>query len=184
MNESKQWKGGGGLHQLYLTKQQRRLLLKWALYALLFLLTLLLQEVVLCRLPVFGARFHLLPGLIVCVCLAEGAEGGGVFALCATLFWALAGADLGFVSIAVLTFCGVGSALLLDHLLVNRLPTCCLCCLGALLLHDTVIFLLHLFLGSAALLQFVTVVLPGVVISTVPCPLFYTLTRKISRIGG
>ena len=171
------------MQRFNLTKLQRGVV-KWVVYSLLFLLVLTLQDVVFSRLPVFGARFHLIPILITCVCLAEGAESGGIFALCAGLYWALSGADLGYVSIVLLTFCGVGSALLRDHLLLDRLSTCLLCCLGTLLLHDTVIFLLHLFLGGVEWSRFYRVLLPGVLISMIFCPVFYALTRKIRKIGG
>ena len=80
---------------LHLTKLQWLGILKWSLYGLLTLVVLLLQTVVLTQLPVFGVKLSPLPILIVCVCIREGPEKGGVYAILATLFWCLSGADFG-----------------------------------------------------------------------------------------
>ena len=46
----------GTLSKLFLTKQQRRSILKWGLYALLLLVLSVLQDVFLCRMRLFGAN--------------------------------------------------------------------------------------------------------------------------------
>ena len=69
------------LSKLYLTKLQRAVLLKWTLYALLLLVLSLLQDVVFCRLRLFGATSELIPCAIFLICVLEGAEQGGTFAL-------------------------------------------------------------------------------------------------------
>ena len=72
----------------------------------MFLLAMALQGTILSRLSIFGVKLNLLPACIICVALQEGQERGGVFALCASTVLAVAGADFGYLSIAVLTFSG------------------------------------------------------------------------------
>ena len=52
------------LDKLYLTARQRTALLKWVLYALVLLVLSILQDVVLCRLTLFGGTTDLVPGAI------------------------------------------------------------------------------------------------------------------------
>ena len=62
------------LKYFHLTKLQWQGVLKWSLYGLLTLLVLLLQTVVLAKLPVLGIKLTPLPALIGCVCVREGPE--------------------------------------------------------------------------------------------------------------
>ena len=123
------------------------------------------------------------PACIICVALQEGQERGGVFALCASTVLALAGADFGYLSIAVLTFSAVFCAWLCRALFYHTLPSTALCCLGAWLVNETCIFLLRLLLGSVAPLQYLLVLLPGALLSLVGCPVFYYLSRQIAKLG-
>lgn len=172
------------LEKLHITVRQWLRLLKWTLYTLSFLLALLLETVTLGDVRLFGAQLHLIPSLLVCIAVKEGAERGGLFALLCSLFWCLSGADFGSVSIAVLTALAVFSGLACTHWLNNRLLACMLCCLLAQLCSESVLFLFHLIFRGAQPMRYVAVLLPGVAISTLAAPLLYGLTQAISRIGG
>ena len=74
------------LDKLYITPRQWLRILRWTLYFLLFLLAMLLQTVVFGNRRLFGAQLDLVPIVIACVCLREGAERGGTFALLTSLF--------------------------------------------------------------------------------------------------
>ena len=91
------------LDKLYITPRQWLHILRWTLYALLFLLAMMVQTVVLGNHPIFGANADFIPVVIVCVCMREGPERGGWFALLTSLFWFLSGAANGSISIAILT---------------------------------------------------------------------------------
>ena len=91
------------LDKLYITPRQWLRILRWTMYSLLFLTALLVQTVVLGNRTLFGTHPTFVPLVITCVCLREGAERGGLFALLASLFWCLSGADQGSLSIFTLT---------------------------------------------------------------------------------
>ena len=59
----------GVLSKLFLTQLQRRSLLKWGIYALLLLVLSVVQDVLLCRVRLFGATTELVPCTIFLICL-------------------------------------------------------------------------------------------------------------------
>ena len=168
----------------HLTKRQWQGILKWSLYGLLTLTVLLLQTVVLSRLPVLGVKLTPLTALIVCVCIREGPERGGVYAILAALFWCLSGSDFGNISVAVIPIGAMLSAVLCRAVLtMGFLPTA-LCCLGVSLLNDSLIFVFKLILPpTVALENYWKVLLPGVGLSMAFVPIHYALVKLISRIG-
>ena len=91
------------LDKLYITPRQWLRILRWTLYAALFLLALLVQTVVFGNRTILGAHPDLVAIVITCVCLREGPERGGTFALIASLVWCLSGIDQGSVCLLVLT---------------------------------------------------------------------------------
>ena len=146
------------------------------------LLAMALQGTILSRLSIFGVKLNLLPACIICVALQEGQERGGVFALCASTVLALAGADFGYLSIAVLTFSAVFCAWLCRALFYHTLPSTALCCLGAWLVNETCIFLLRLLLGSVEPMQYLLVLLPCGNFSFIVFDMSITMTTAASGV--
>ena len=177
----------------HLTKLQWQGILKWSLYGLLTLLVLLLQTVVLAKLPIWGARLTPLPALIVCVCVREGPEKGGVYAILAALLWCLSGADFGNLSVAVIPVGAILSAVLCRAVLTLRFLPTALCAFGVSLLNACVIFAFKLILPptvplivnppTVALENLWRVLLPGEILSMVFMPIHYVLVKRIGRIG-
>ena len=160
------------LKHFHLTKNQWLGILKWSLYGLLTLLTLLLQTVVLSRTTQLRIKPTPLPVLIVCVCVREGPERGGIYAIVTALLWCFSGADYGNLSVAILP---VGAILFL--------PTA-LCAFGVCLLNASIIFVFKLILPpTVALDNYWRILLPGVALSMAFLPIQYPLVKCISRIG-
>ncbi len=65
---------------------RNRQLYKWIAYACIFLLVFLLQTTALSRLEVMGVHPNLIPVLVVCVALFEGAAGGAAFGFAAGFY--------------------------------------------------------------------------------------------------
>ena len=172
------------LQKLRITRQQWKIILKWALYAAAFLLTLVIQGVILSRRPLFGIKVNLVPYFVGCVCIIEGADSGSVFAMIVSFAWALAGADLGFVSILVLTLGGMGLGIAMENLLREHIVTCIVCCFVLCLVHESAIYLLRLFLHTVTARQYFRILVPGVLLGIPSCPVFYYLFRLIHRVGG
>lgn len=181
------------LKYVHLTRLQWQGILKWSLYGLLTLLVLLLQSVVLSKLPVLGAKLTPLPALIVCVCIREGPEKGGLYAILATLFWCLSGAEYGNLSVAVIPVGAMLSAVLCRAVLTLGFVPTALCALGVTLLDACVIFAFKLILPPTVPLivnpptvapeNFWRVLLPGAALSMAFVPVHYVLVKLISRIG-
>lgn len=96
----------GILDRLYLTRLQRKVLLKWVLYSVTLVVLSLLQDVILCRFQLFGCTTELIPCAVVLICLLEGLESGSVFALCAACLYLFSGTAPGVYAMVALTFFG------------------------------------------------------------------------------
>lgn len=171
------------LDKLYITPKQWLHILRWTLYALLFLLAMMLQTVVFGSRTIFGVRPDFVPVVITCVCLREGAERGGLFALLASLFWCLSGAEQGSVCIAVLTLVPVGGCLLFRTLVENRFLPCLVLVAATLFIEQSVMFLLKFFFDGLAGILFVRKMLPCVLVSLLAQPPVYGLVKCIGKIG-
>ncbi len=171
------------LDKLYITPRQWLHILRWTLYSLLFLLAMMVQTVVLGNRPIFGTNPDFVPVVIVCVCLREGPERGGLFALLASLFWCLSGADYGSLSIAVLTILPVLGSILCHSVLNNRFMPCLLVAAITLFALHSIIFFLKYLLNGLVISLYVEKLIPCVLLSLIAQPIVYLLVKKINRIG-
>lgn len=171
------------LDKLYITPKQWLHILRWTLYTLLFLLAMMLQTVVFGNHTVFGVQPNLVPVVITCVCLREGAERGGLFALLTSLLWCLSGADEGSVSVAVLTVVPVLGSVLCSAVLANRFLPCLAVTIVTLFVEQSVIFLLKYFFDNMAGIRFLTDLIPCVLVSALAQPLVYLLVKRIEKVG-
>ena len=171
------------LDKLYITPKQWMHILRWCLYALLFLLAMMLQTVIFGNRTLLGAHPNFVPVVVVCVCLREGPERGGLFALISSLIWCLSGIDYGPVSLAVLTVLPVLCAVLTRTLVANRYIFCLLVTLVTLFAEQSVIFFLRSFFGDLDRSRFMTDLLPCVLVSALSHPLVYLAAKRIEKIG-
>jgi cell shape-determining protein MreD len=174
--------GSGDFGKLLLTRQQRRSLARWSLYAAVCILALLLQDVFLCRAELFGAVPDIVPCLILMICTMQGAEIGSIFALVASLLYLFSGTAPGVYSMVTITFLGVGSTLLRQVFLQDRFSSCMLCTLGATVLCQLGNFVFGLILGLTVPDRFFGFVITAV-LSLLVVPLIYLVTKAIYRIG-
>lgn len=154
----------------------------WALYALLFLAVMVIQTVILGKHRFWGAKLSLIPVAVACIAMQVGHEPGAVFALAASLVWCLTGADGGSVGIVTLTVTGILAGYLCDAVYARRLiPALCLS-LGAVLLHEGVLFLVKYYLNEASLgLCRWLPIQAG--LSILACPVLYPLAKLIRKAG-
>lgn len=171
------------LDKLYITPRQWLHILRWSLYSLLFLFAMMTQTVVLGNRQIFGIIPDFIPIVITCVCVKEGPQRGGWFALITSLVWFLSGADYGSVSIALLTVLPVTAGLLCHSVLTNRFLPCLLVNFLVLFLQHSIIFLFKFLIDGMAASLFVQKLLPCVLISLIAQPIIYFLVKKIHLIG-
>ncbi len=154
--------------------------LRWVMYALWFLTAVLVQTL---RVGWF-APVCAVPVAIVCTAMLEGAEKGGLFALLASSFWCLTGADAGPVAIITLTFCAIAAGTVCERLLAPGLLAAALLCLGTLVVNEGAIAAYHVAVGQLAA-QLLWPTLPlQIAVSMLACPVWYALCRLSRKVGG
>lgn len=169
--------------KLFLTKKQRRGLLKWSLYALLLLVLSLLQDVVLCRFRLFGATTELVPVGIFVICILEGAETGSIFTLIASLLYLFSGTAAGAYSMVFITALAVGVTIFRQAYLQKGMSAAVLCAVTAMFGYELLQFFMGLFLGLTIPSRFVGFLLTAFM-SCLFVPLLYPVALSIEAIGG
>lgn len=171
------------LNKLYLTKQQRKVLLKWFLYAMSLLVLSLLQDVVLCRFRFLGATTELVPAGIFLICILVGTEQGCVFALISSMFYLFSGTAAGPHAMVFITALSVGICILRQWLLQKSFSSAFICVILAMVLYELLIFLVALFLGNTYPERFVGFAITAG-LSLLAVPILYPIFVAISSIGG
>ena len=175
--------GSGDLGKLLLTKQQQRSLLHWGLYASVCVLGLLLQDVVLCRLTLFGAVTDIVPCLILMVCTMQGAESGSIFSLVAACLYYFSGSAPGAFVIPVIVGISVFLVIFRQSYLQQGFFTILVCAALGMLVYEMSIFCIGLFLERTMLARagvFATTAL----VSLLAVPVAYPVLMSIGKIGG
>ncbi len=158
-------------------------LLMWTLYALLFLLTTVLQTVIFGKPRFLGVKLSLVPVCVACVSMYCGSERGAIFGLCCGTFWCFSGADGGAFHILLLCLCGAVCGYLCDRYFVRNLVSAMLMSLLTLGFCQGILFLLRCYMGTArlssapALLLQIGLSLPSLLILS-------PLSRLIRKTGG
>ena len=171
------------LKQLYLTRLQRRQLLKWGLYAALCILLLTVQDVMLSQVRFSGATTDLAVCIIFLISLYEGTENGSMFALIASLVYLFSGNSPGAQCEALLT----GGAVLLN--LFRQMNwhrssgSILLCTCAGIVLYEMLNFIFGIFTGYTIWARAGVFLLVAIMTCICAFPL-YPLVKLISKIGG
>ena len=173
----------GFLSKLFLTQKQRKTLLKWLLYALVLVALSVVQDVLLCRVRLFGATTELVPCGIFLICLAEGMESGSVFALVSACVYLFSGTAAGIYSFVFITFLAVLVAYFRQAFLQKSFLAAMVCTAVAMVAYEMLVFAIGWFLGLTIPARaggfFLTAVL-----TVLTAPVIYPVIRSISTIGG
>lgn len=175
--------GSSWLSKLYLTRQQRRTILKWVVYLILLVLVSLVQDVILCRFRLWGAATDLVPCLLLLICITEGAEGGGVFALLGALYYLYSGTAPGPYVVALIPVIGIPLSILRQAYLRKGFLTALICLLPAMVLYELGVFAFGMFLERTFAWRLMGFVLSAL-LSMLAVPVMYPVCRLIHKIGG
>lgn len=173
----------GDFGKLLLTKKQQRSLLRWSLFGLVCLVGLLIQDTVLCRAYVMGARPDVVPCLILMVCVLQGVESGSIFALVASCLYYFSGSAPGPYVIPILVAIAVFLSILRQNYLQQGFFTILLCSLAGMVVYEMCLLGIGLFLGRTLPAR-ATIFLLAAVLSLVAVPVAYPILKAIGRIGG
>lgn len=173
----------GLLSKLYLTQKQRQNLLKWVLYALLLLVLSVVQDVLLCKVRLFGATTELVPCGIFLICLLEGTETGCVFSLVASCLYLFSGSAAGNYVIVLLTVIAFVACMVRQSYFQAGFGAALFCTSGAMLLYELGVFSIAAFFGQTYTGR-IGVSLLTALYTTLAVPVLYPILRLISKIGG
>lgn len=171
------------LNKLQLTKLQKKQALKWALYSILLVLLSVVQDVILCRLRIFGGTTDLVPCGIFLICALEGSHSGSLFALLASIGYLFSGSAPGPQVLVLVTVLGICTAALRQNYLQPGLRSAMLCTLLAMVTYELGVFAFCLLLGQVTGGR-LPAFLISAVLSPLAVPVLYVITQPIMAIGG
>ena len=175
--------GSGLLEKLYLTQKQRRTLLKWLLYGLVLLALSLLQDVILCRVRLFGATTELVPCGIFLICVMVGAESGSVFAMVASFLYLFSGTAAGYYCVVLITGLAAAVTLLRQSYLRRSFSSTMLCVAVAMVVYELLVFGFGVFLGMTTFARLGGFMFTAAV-SLIAAPVLYPVVKAIGTVGG
>lgn len=175
--------GKNWIQRLHLTKLQQLTILKWALYGLVCLVLLTVQDVIMSQVHFFGATTDLVAAAILLIAVMEDSDNGGLFALLCSMFYVFSGSAPGPYAIAFLTFLGIGAAIFRQLFWRRGFTSNVLCAAVALMVYEIAIYGTGLFLGLTYFSRIGVFLLTGILSCIVQLPL-YPLIRVIGKIGG
>lgn len=169
--------------RLYMTRLQRRQILKWFSFAALCVLLLTVQDVMMSQIRISGATTDLAVCAIFLIGLYEGTENGSLFALIASIVYLFSGSSPGAQCIALISCTTVGLNLLRQIYWRRSSGSILLCTCTAITIYEMLNFLFGIFVGNTIWDRFGVFVLVAVFTCITALPL-YPLVKLISKIGG
>lgn len=169
--------------KLYITPQQRKILLKWGLYIVLLLILSVLQDVIFCKLDIFGATTDLVPCCIFLICVLEGVDAGSIFCLTASVIYFFSGTAAGPYCIPFMVVPGIILTIFRQSYLQKGFGAAMLCTSVAMFAYELLVFVTGVFLELTYGSRIGVFVLTGV-LSLIAVPALYPLCKLIGNIGG
>ena len=126
---------------------------------------------------------HVSNVFIFLICLAEGAEVGGVFSLISAFCFLFSGTAPGFYCVPFITVLAVLMTIFRQALLRDGFFSAALCTAAALLVYELLVFAVGLFL-ELTLFDRITGFLITTALTLIAIPILYPMIHSISTIGG
>ncbi len=171
------------LKLLHMTQAQRDTYLRWGLYVATIVGLLMIQDVIMSQVTIFGATTDLAVCAILLITIMEGTEVGSLFVLIASLLYYFAGTSPGPYSVALLTFTGIGACIFRQMYWHRSRSSMVLCGGLALLVYEMGTFGVGIFLGLTRWDRMGSFLVTALLSWIVMIPL-YSLINAIGQIGG
>ena len=165
------------------SRRQLVSILKWTLYALLFLFAMLLQQIVLPKIPIGGITLCVVPICAACVGVQEGAEHTALYGLLCGAAFCLSGVSCGPIYLIGICLSAVLAGALCDQYYTRSFASALLLSVLGLVICEGSAFLFRLYIGTVAARFWQTVLIPEILLSLFAFPLFYLGAWAISKIG-
>ena len=171
------------LQKIYLTKLQRLHFLKWFSLIMLIIGLLVVQDVIMSRVTIFGATTDLIPCVLLLVTVMEGTNVGSIFILIFSVLYQFSGFSPGPFSIALMSIFGILATLFRQAYWHRNRNSIILCAGLSLMLYEMGVYAAGVILGLTNWYRFPVFLITGVLSWIVMIPL-YPLIDRIGQIGG
>lgn len=171
------------LSKLYLTPKQRKSILRWLLLCLLPLAASVLQDVILCRLQLFGATTDLVPCAIILICVILGTDSSCLFVLLAALAYQFSGTSPGYYVVPLITVLAILLSMFRESFLRKSFSSVMLSAGTAVALYEMLLFVVGFVFGNTRADRW-SVFLVTAVLSLITLPILYPMVKTIAKIGG
>ncbi len=168
---------------LRLTRLQQLRYTKWGLYILTIILSLVVQDVIMSQVSIFGATTDLAACAILLITVLEGTEVGSLFVLIASTLYFFSGSAPGAYCIGLMTFLGIGATLLRQMYWHRSKGSILLCSALAVTLYELGLFVVGLMNDLTRFGRLGVFALTAALCCVALVPL-YSLIYKIGMIGG
>ena len=166
-----------------LTKLQQLRLIRWALYVLTVVASLVLQDVLMSQFSIFGATTDLPACAILLITVMEGTEVGSIFVLIASTLYYFSGNAPTAWCIGLMTIFGIGATLFRRMFWHRSKGSIILCGAIALVCYELGLFAVGLTTALTHWGRLLSFLVTAVLSCLVLIPL-YSLIHKIGLIGG
>ena len=166
-----------------LTKQQQLRLIRWVLYVLMVVLAVVLQDVLMSQVSLFGATTDLPACAILLITVMEGTEIGSIFVLIASTLYYFSGNAPTAFCIALMCVFGIGATLFRQMFWHRSKGSIVLCSAIAVTFYELGLFVTGITNTLTHWGRLPVFVLTAVFSCLVLIPL-YSLIYKIGLIGG
>ena len=171
------------LKRLYMTNLQRLQILRWSLYAVVCIFLLVVQDVIMSRITLFGGGTDLCVSAILLICVLEGTESGSIFVLIASMLYFFSGSAPGAYSIAMISFLGIGATMFRQLCWHRNFSSTVLCAGIAVMIYEMAVFIVGLMMRLTLFSRIGVFAMTGLLSWAVMLPL-YPLVYTIGKIGG
>ena len=173
----------GFFKRIYMTKLQRLHLLRWVCYVAFCVGLLVIQDVIMSRVTLFGTTTDLAAMAILLLTVMEGSSVGSVFVLIASLLYYLSGSAPGPFCVALLSVFGIFATLFRQAYWHRNKASILLCAGVALMLYELGVYVAGSIIGLTNWYRIATFLITGAM-SWVVMILVYPLADRIGQIGG
>ena len=175
--------GASLISKLYITPSQRKKLYRWLSYSAICIALLVIQDVILWKVNILGGTIDIVPAAIILVCVMEGAEAGGMFALWASIFYYYSGSAPGAYCIALMVLPSVAVAMFRQSYLRRGFVSHWLCTAAATAAYQLGVFAMALFFANTFFDRWLSFAM-NAGLSLLALPVVYPLMNAVSQIGG
>ena len=168
---------------LRMTQQQRLRLSKWLLYVLTIVLSLVVQDVIMSQVSIFGATTDLAVCAILLITVIEGTEVGSLFVLIASTLYYFSGTAPGAYCIALMSVLGIAATMFRQMYWHRSKGSIILCAALAVAGYEMGLFVVGIMSELTLVSRLGSFLLTAAFSCAVLIPM-YSLIYKIGMIGG